>query len=129
VTLQAECKPTGYPKEINTLRDHLLKRILDLDIEKREAAMRIGVRPQSLTNWLAGRSRPGLYLWPKVIEFLGYDPRPVPRNLGERLHRWRQERGISQEGMAKKLGVDPGTLSNWEKGVGHVPKTVAVTWE
>lgn len=124
VTLQTAKPVAGYPKSINTLRDHLLSRILDLGIEKREAARRIGVRPQSLTNWLAERSGPELYLWTKVIGFLGYDPRPVPKNLGERLLRWRQERGLSQADMARALGRgpwNPGTLGASVQGAKQLP--------
>lgn len=51
-----------------------------------------------------------------VIEFLGYDPRPEPSAIGERITFWRTARGLSQEEMARRLGVDPSTLAKWESG-------------
>lgn len=51
-----------------------------------------------------------------IIAFLGYDPRPVPAFLPERLVWYRQGKGWSQRRFAEVLGVDPTTLARWEKG-------------
>ena len=70
----------------------------------------------TVANWLKGRRAPDLRHWPRVIRFLGYDPSPASESLGQALVRWRWARGQSQEELAAKLQVDPGTLAQWERG-------------
>ena len=53
---------------------------------------------------------------PKVIEFLGYNPLPLPRWVPEKLLVARRLLGLTQKAMAKRLGVDPTTLAAWEQG-------------
>ncbi|MBI5762140.1 MAG: helix-turn-helix transcriptional regulator [Planctomycetes bacterium] len=47
-------------------------------------------------------------------------PRPGypvnPTTFGERLKKWRLDRGLRQADVAKQLGVDPMTIVNWERG-------------
>ena len=53
---------------------------------------------------------------PKVIDFLGYEP--AKRNattLGERIKQYRIQQGLSLRRLAKEFGIDPGTLSRWER--------------
>jgi transcriptional regulator with XRE-family HTH domain len=38
------------------------------------------------------------------------------RTLGERIKKWRLERGLFQRDLAKLIGVDEMTIVNWEKG-------------
>ena len=38
------------------------------------------------------------------------------RTLGERIKKWRLERGLFQKDLAKLIGVDEMTIVNWEKG-------------
>jgi transcriptional regulator with XRE-family HTH domain len=37
------------------------------------------------------------------------------RTLGERIKKWRLERGLFQRDLAKLIGVDEMTIVNWEK--------------
>jgi transcriptional regulator with XRE-family HTH domain len=53
---------------------------------------------------------------PRIIEFLGFDPEPQPEPLAQRLAYARRRLGLTQEGLAEKLDVDPGTVLRWEKG-------------
>ena len=52
----------------------------------------------------------------EIIQFLGHRPIPTGGAIGERLVAHRKSRGITQKEFARKLGVDPGTLSRWERG-------------
>lgn len=71
---------------------------------------------QSLSGWELGRRMPSNRHLPVVIEFLGYDPRPVPVDFAARLIHHRVGLGMSQVTFARLLGVDPGTLRSWESG-------------
>jgi len=53
---------------------------------------------------------------PDIIRFLGYNPLPEPQSLREKLIYTRKLLGLSQEALAKRLGVDPTTLRRWERG-------------
>lgn len=44
------------------------------------------------------------------------EPQIEPRTLGEHLRRSRLQRNLTQKGAASLLGVDSGTVFNWEKG-------------
>ncbi len=115
-TINAPWKPSGYPKTLNHIGDHIRMRRMDLGLHQRDVALRLGVHAASVRNWEMGRTEPTLDLLRGVIEFLGYDPRPEPSAIGERIKFWRTARGLSQEEMAVRLGVDPSTLARWESG-------------
>jgi len=71
----------------------------------------------TVTNWEKHRTSPRLYLVPKIIEFLGYDPlQSNATTLGEKIKQYRIQRGLSLRKLAKELGVDPGTLARREVG-------------
>ncbi len=53
---------------------------------------------------------------PAIIGFLGFNPLPEGRTVGEQLVLRRTSLGLSQEQAAKRIGVDPGTLAKWERG-------------
>jgi transcriptional regulator with XRE-family HTH domain len=89
---------------------------MDLGLLQREVAARIGSDNSSVWLWEKDRGMPELRFVPAVLAFLGYDPRPVPRGIGERLVRYREGLGWSQKRLAKELNVNPTTLSRWESG-------------
>lgn len=61
-------------------------------------------------------TEPGLQHLPKISRFLGYNPLPPARTLAEQIVRHRKTLGLSREELARRLGVDPGTLWIWETG-------------
>lgn len=91
-------------------------RRLELGLLQREAAERLGVTEGTVVNWELGHTEPDLRMVPRVVEFLGKDPRPVPTTLAERVHRRRIGLGMTIELLASELGIDPGTLAAWERG-------------
>ena len=114
-TLTREWKAAGYPITFNHLGDHLRKRRLDLGLQMKQAAKLLGAHAQSFANWEEGRTAPAILYIPRLIHFVGYDPRPVPEDLAGRLIHHRVGLGMSQETFARLLGVDPGTLRRWER--------------
>jgi transcriptional regulator with XRE-family HTH domain len=97
---------------------------MDLGLLQREGADRIGAMKDSVYLWEANRVAPTLPFLPKIIEFLGYCPCDSTWTLGERLTWIRKYLGLSQEAMARRLRVDPGTLARWERKERRVPEKV-----
>lgn len=112
--------PDKYPKEINTLGDHIRARRIDLRLLQKEVAEKIGVDETTIINWERRRTAPGLRFIARIIEFLGYDPIPEPESFPERLKAYRYRRGLSQKKLAIALEIDPSTITNWEVGR-HTP--------
>jgi transcriptional regulator with XRE-family HTH domain len=95
----------------------LRRRRLDLGLFQREVAERLGADPCSVTNWELNQTKPALHFLRGIVRFLGYAPWPTEASIGERLLAFRRERGLSQAAFARLLGVDPGTVSRWERSI------------
>jgi transcriptional regulator with XRE-family HTH domain len=95
--------------------EHLKRARLDRGLEQKAAAQAIGCDPGTLLNWEKGRVAPDVRFWPPILAFLGYDPRPEPETLGGRIRAAREGEGLSEEALARRLGLDPGTLAAWER--------------
>ena len=109
-------KSDRYPKQINTLGDHIRSRRLDLNLLQRQVAEQIGVDKITITNWERNATTPAIRYIPAIIEFLGYDPQPAADSFPDCLATARKALGLSQRKMAETLGVDPDTLQGWEAG-------------
>jgi len=116
VVLRQELKAAGYPIVLNHLGDHLLKRRLDLGLNQKQAARVLGCHATSVANWESRRREPEIWQLPRLIKFLGYDPRPKAEDIGGWLRRHRTAQGLSCESAAHQIGIDAGTLARWEKG-------------
>jgi transcriptional regulator with XRE-family HTH domain len=95
--------------------EHLKRARLERGIQQRDAAREIGCDPGTLLNWEKGRVVPDVRFWPKILRFLGYDPRPEPEGFGGRIRAGREAEGLSEEALARRLGLDPGTVGAWER--------------
>jgi len=83
------------------------------------------VDESTITNWEKGHTAPRLRYFPEIIRFLGYDPFGIGlKSLGKRLLNFRRIRGIKQEELARRIGIDPTTLSRIERGQGKSLPTV-----
>jgi Predicted transcriptional regulator len=63
---------------------------------------------------IGGRARHSGFI-PALAGFLGYLPLPTGETLAEQLVAYRTARSLSQKATARLLGIDPGTLSRWER--------------
>jgi transcriptional regulator with XRE-family HTH domain len=79
-------------------------------------ARALGASVASLTNWEKGRAEPEARHYPAIIRFLGYDPLPAGKTLGDRVRAKRLAEGLTQRQLGEKLGIDPGTVQAWEAG-------------
>lgn len=100
-----------------TLGDHLRNRRVALGfLHQKDVANFLKISKATVYNWENNRSSPSLYQIPKVIKFLGYYPNhTINESLGERIFRARRALGMTQKELARRLGVDPGTLGYWER--------------
>jgi transcriptional regulator with XRE-family HTH domain len=130
VRLQAK-RPLSpkFPRELKTLRDHILKRRLLLKLLQSKVASQLGVSQGTISRWESNETRPPVRFMPRIINFLGYNPLPRPEGLRERALWYRKVLGLSQRAMAKNLEIDPTTLARWERGKNSPSKKLWVVVE
>jgi transcriptional regulator with XRE-family HTH domain len=118
VPITLKClKPNKTDFEPHTLGEHVKKKRLELGLTQKEAGQRLGVTQFTVINWECGFRKPRIQNMPAVQDFLGYVPNPpMPITLPERLAAGRRDLGWTQKTAARKLGVDPCTWSDWERG-------------
>lgn len=99
-----------------SIGEHIKKRRLELHLFQADVANILGVCEDSITGWENGRSEPQIRYYPKLIEFLGYNP--IPENsetLGGRIKKYRLKHGLSLKHFAKLFGADEKSIVSWEK--------------
>jgi DNA-binding transcriptional regulator YiaG len=105
-----------YPKELNTLGDHIRAMRLERGMLQREVADMIGVCKGTIIHWennKGGSCAPDV---PAIIKFLGYDPFPDPGGLINEMKQWRVRSGLSTTEAAGLLGMEGATWAYWEQG-------------
>jgi len=101
--------------------EHIRKRRFELKLLQSELAQMLGVCEDTITGWENGRSVPQIQFYPRLIQFLGYNPWAAEtETLGGRIKLYRMEHGLSHKNLGKKLGVDASTVAAWEENE-HVP--------
>lgn len=113
--------PPRHPPE--DLAAQLVARREELELSPQEAAARIGARPATYRRWERGLDRPSARFHAGVISFLGHDPEPDPRELGERIRAARERDGLSRTQLAQRLGISSSTVRAWEAGEVSRPST------
>ena len=109
--------PRGCPRELQTLGDHVKKVRLDRGLFQEHLAREFGVSVGTVMNWEKNLTRVATRYLPKVVAFLGYDPRQESGgHLGGQIRALREGRGLSQDALAEKLGLNPSTVRAWERG-------------
>ncbi len=103
-------------ENLQTIGEHIKKRRRELGLLQKDLAARFGVCEDTITGWENNRCAPRIQHYPKLIEFLGYNPFPQDENtLGGRIQKYRSERGISQKKFAQMMQVDKSTVRSWER--------------
>lgn len=95
---------------------------VELDVANPSGKLSAGMFAQ--VAWSMRRPQPSLFVPTSAIATttkgvspnLGYAPLPGPQSLGEPLKVWRLLRAMPQRELARRLGVDQGTLGRWERG-------------
>jgi len=113
--------PTQAIENPQTIGEHLRNRRLKLKLFQSQVAELLAVCEDSLTGWENERNEPLIYHYPKIIQFLGYNPFHIEIDtLGGRIKNYRIENGLSQEELGKLLNVNESTVFHWEKNT-HIP--------
>ena len=113
--IASKCRPAEPPR---TLGERLRAWRLQRGLEQRDVAAMLGVRPATYGRWERDQKQPAIKLMPGVLTLLGPGSSATEKSLPEeRLLSARQLLGLSQAGLAEKLGVDRGAVSDWERGV------------
>jgi transcriptional regulator with XRE-family HTH domain len=108
--------PRGYPLSLATLGDHLRKARLARGLLQEEVAQKLGVSLGTVVNWEQNHTEVATRFMPRVVAFLGFDPRPADELFGERIRARREGLGLSQVALAQRLGVNASTVVAWERG-------------
>ncbi len=79
-------KPSKIPQNLTSIGYHLKKKRLERQLTQLQVSKLIGVEETSIYNWENNRSKPKVYLLPKIIEFLGHVPFELPREtIGDKI--------------------------------------------
>ncbi len=103
-----------YPRKLKTVGNHIRKHRLDLGLKQKEVSRIIGVTRAMISAWEINPVEPAVKHIPKIIDFFGYVPFERGETLGRRITIYRKTLGLSHYQFAKKLGVAPCTVMNWE---------------
>ncbi|WP_425262588.1 helix-turn-helix domain-containing protein [Sphingobium cyanobacteriorum] len=120
ITLKAT-KPSAVDDESITLAASLRRVRRERGLFQREVAVLMGVSHTSVLDWEQGKE-PEVRMYPRIIQFLGFEPWPEPQTLAEQLLAERRRRGRSMRRAALAIGVDEGTWRRWETGRQHQPR-------
>ncbi len=112
----------GYPKQLKHLADHIRARRIDLGLLQREVAARIGTTKEVVHNWERGHAEPEVRYYPALFRFLGYNPLPEAKTLGEAVKRERMSRGWSIARLAEEAAVDPATAARIERNCARMAR-------
>ena len=89
---------------------------MELGLWQRDVGKLLKVDAYTVLNWEKDKTIPATRYLPRIVAFLGYDPFPAPRTLGEQVVAARRRLGIPRKKLALRLNVDEGALKRWEKG-------------
>lgn len=106
--------PKPYLENPRSLGEHLKKRRHELGLFQKDVARLLGVNQWTLILWETDQARPFPRTYARIVGFLGYDPSPAPRTLGEWIRARRRELGMTTRQLAARVGWDEGTVRRYE---------------
>jgi len=102
------------PHSITSIGDHIRKRRIGKGLLQSQVAKFIGVTEDCITYWENNKSTPTTKFYPKIIDFLGYNPAPLPITIGQKLKYFRNLQGLTTKQLAAILNIDATTIQSWE---------------
>jgi ribosome-binding protein aMBF1 (putative translation factor) len=99
-------KSKAYPTELRTVGDHICKKRIDLGLSRSDLAKTLGTTQTRVWVWENYETLPKTTVYPKVIEFLGYDPLfDDSGTLKANIENYRRKHGLSNMKLAKQIGI------------------------
>jgi DNA-binding transcriptional regulator YiaG len=115
------------PLNPTTLGEHIRKRRLELKLFQKDVAAIFNVSDDCVTYWENNRSEPQIQYYPLIFGFLEYCPFELDTStLMGRIKAYRYVNGLSQNRLARMVGVDPSTILAWENEKGRVSERLKV---
>ena len=109
------------PANPQTLIDHLLKVRLKRGLSQHAVGRLLGLSKDCVSLWETGKFKPLIYLYPKILAFIGYYPFiHETESIAGKLQQLLNCNGWSHKEAAKALGIDSGTV----KRILHGQKTL-----
>ena len=106
----------------HTIGEKIRNRRLELRLLQKDVADIIGICEGTVTYWENDRVEPQTKHYPKLIKFLGYVPFEIDATTtGGKIKMYRFLNGLSQEDLAKELGINESTVFHYENGR-HLPQ-------
>ena len=111
-----------YMKNPTTIGEKIRNRRLELGLLQKDVADIFGICVDAVTYWENNRSEPRTIYYPKLIRFLGYVPFEIDTStMAGKMKMYRFLNGLSQEDLAKELGINESTVFHYENGK-HLPQ-------
>jgi transcriptional regulator with XRE-family HTH domain len=99
---------------LRTIGNHIRRRRLELGWLQKEVAEAVGADTATVFGWEVLGRMPAVRFLPAIIKFLGYNPLPLEEAFSKQIRRARLTLGLSQQQLAKKVGVDESTVADCE---------------
>ncbi len=94
---------------------------MTLGLFQKDLAAQLQADVFTVLNWEKNRALPSIRSMPKIISFLGYTPDIRPEPFEGWFETVRRNLGLSRSQVARRMGIDPGTLSRWLRQQGSPP--------
>lgn len=118
-------KPKYYPTELITTGHHILKKRLDMGLSRSQLTKMLDVKEVTIWGWENTVGTPVIHFFPKIIEFLGYDPLfDNSETLKAKIENYRRLHGISYRNLSKRIGMSYNVFLKFVNGKNVSKKSV-----
>ena len=114
-TRRKRARPSEILENPQTLGEHLKRARQIKGIRQKDAAVILGIGHFTYVTWEKDQKSPRPCYYPKIIEWLGYNPLAEPQTDGAWLRHDRLILGLTSSQMAERMGIDQGTLLKREQ--------------
>ncbi len=110
----------GYTKEPQTIGNHIRNKRLRLKLEQKDLARLLGIKYRTVASWEIRGVVPHWEHFPKIIQFLGYNPLPMDNiTIPGKTKLCCVLKGLSKLQLSRQLSIDARRLKDWEDGKGE----------
>jgi len=89
-----------------------------MKMSQEAVALFMGINHKLLANWELRGAFPQFKYFPKIIEFLGYNPVPIdPGTISGKIMVCCMYMGLTRIQISHHLGIEVQELCNWEAGI------------